>query len=229
MSLAARKARYFYFKLFYMLNSSNPNAAGVQVHETCKVFSFDHDTNVEVVLINNEPYFVAADVCIALGLPNVTNALLPLDDDERLPLKILRAGQNRIVNVISESGLYALVIRSTKPNAKKFRKWVTSEVLPAIRKTGMYSTSSAYPGELVPTNCAVITCYTADGQTKQAYLMYGDDTWFGCPAFIGDRHNTMQSMTHRIGVWASYENLVKIFHCYYLYVILPKKHGKIIS
>ncbi|MDR1056635.1 MAG: hypothetical protein LBL90_12630 [Prevotellaceae bacterium] len=107
-------------------------------HETGKIFSFDHDTIVEVVLINGEPYFVAADVCRVLGLPNVTNALLNLDDDEHLPLKILRSGQQRTVNVMSESGLYALIVRSTKPNARKFRKWITSEVLPEIRKKGAY-------------------------------------------------------------------------------------------
>lgn len=117
--------------------------------ETCEsgnTFSFDHDTSVEVILIKNEPYFVAADVCRALGLVNPTDHIVKsLDDDEHLTYKIYRAGQNRLVNMISESGLYALVVRSTKPNAKKFRKWVTSEVLPSIRKTGTYQVKKRSP------------------------------------------------------------------------------------
>jgi len=105
-----------------------------------QTFSFNYNNDVQVVTINDEPWFVAADVCRSLELDNVTNALLPLDDDEKLPLILLRAGQQRRVNVISESGLYALMVRSNKPNAKPFRKWVTSEVLPSIRKTGQYAT-----------------------------------------------------------------------------------------
>jgi hypothetical protein len=102
-------------------------------------------------------------------------------------------------NFVNEDGLYDVILDSRKPEARVFRKWVTSEVLPAIRKTGMYSVHAPYPGTMLPTNCAVITCHTADGGTKQAYLMYGDDTWFGCPKRWGDRHSMMQSMMHRIG------------------------------
>lgn len=73
-----------------------------------------------------------------MELDNVTNALSKLDDDERLTLKVLRSGQKRNVNFVSESGLFALIMRSNKPEAKAFRKWVTSEVLPALRKNGFY-------------------------------------------------------------------------------------------
>jgi prophage antirepressor-like protein len=93
---------------------------------------------IESVLIENEPYFIAKDICDILELDNVTNALSKLDDDEKLTLKVLRAGQNRSVNFVSESGLFALIMRSNKPEAKAFRKWVTSEVLPALRKNGFY-------------------------------------------------------------------------------------------
>ena len=96
---------------------------------------------IESVLIENEPYFIAKDICDILELDNVTNALSKLDDDEKLTLKVLRAGQNRNVNFVSESGLFALIMRSNKPEAKAFRKWVTSEVLPALRKTGFYGTA----------------------------------------------------------------------------------------
>lgn len=88
--------------------------------------------------IDGEAWFVAADVCNILGLENPTVALKALDDDEKLPYEILRAGQNRKVNLVNESGLYALIFRSSKPIAKRFRKWVTKVVLPTIRKTGSF-------------------------------------------------------------------------------------------
>lgn len=96
---------------------------------------------IESVLVENEPYFIAKDVCDILELDNVTNALSKLDDDEKLTLKVLRAGQNRSVNLVSESGLFALIMRSNKPEAKSFRKWVTSEVLPSLRKNGFYGST----------------------------------------------------------------------------------------
>ncbi|TDL99592.1 MAG: phage antirepressor [Flavobacteriaceae bacterium] len=95
---------------------------------------------IEVEVIKGEPWFVAKDICDVLGLENVTKAMYGLDDDEKLTLPKVRAGQKREMNLVSESGLYALIIRSNKPIARKFRKWVTSEVLPSIRKYGTYST-----------------------------------------------------------------------------------------
>ena len=96
-------------------------------------------TDILTVEINGEPWFVASDVCNLLGLTNPSEALTALDDDEKQTSVILRAGQNRKVNLISESGLYALVFRSRKPFAKKFCKWVTKVVIPSIRKTGSFS------------------------------------------------------------------------------------------
>jgi prophage antirepressor-like protein len=119
--------------------AKHSNAASTLSHETGKIFSFDHDTIVEVVLINGEPYFVAADVCNALDLQNPTNILKKtLEKDEYLPYTVYRSGQQRLVNVVNESGVYNLIFQSRKPNARKFRKWITSEVLPEIRKKGMY-------------------------------------------------------------------------------------------
>ena len=106
-----------------------------------EVFNFNNNEVSVIVNDNNEPMFVAADVCFALGLTNTTEALRSLDDDEKLPSELLRAGQIRTVNTITESGLYSLVLRSNKPEAKVFKKWITSEVLPSIRKNGMYATA----------------------------------------------------------------------------------------
>ena len=97
---------------------------------------------VRAMLRDGEPWFVAADVCAALELGNVSAALSRLDDDERTLISIegIHAGPgNPAVNLINESGLYSLVLGSRKPEAKRFKKWVTSEVLPAIRKTGGYA------------------------------------------------------------------------------------------
>lgn len=101
---------------------------------------------LRVVMRDGEPWFVASDVCGALALENTTKALLRLDEDEQALISIQGISRgNDQVNVINESGLYSLVLGSRKPEAKKFKKWVTSEVLPAIRKTGRYVAPAAEP------------------------------------------------------------------------------------
>jgi prophage antirepressor-like protein len=85
--------------------------------------------------------FCAKDVCESLEMNQSTeSALRNLDEDEKLMRKISTSGQNREMLFVTESGLYALIIRSNKPVARKLRKWITSEVLPALRKYGIYST-----------------------------------------------------------------------------------------
>lgn len=104
-----------------------------------KVFTFNPTNQpVQVEVINHEPWFVAKDVCDCLRLGNVTESLRGMDDDEKMTSVVLRSGQNREVNLVNESGLYNLIFQSRKPEAKAFRKWVTSEVLPSIRQTGRY-------------------------------------------------------------------------------------------
>ena len=101
---------------------------------------------VRVVQADGEPWFVAADVCAVLGLGNVSMALERLDDDEKGVSSIDTLGGAQQMAVINESGLYSLVLGSRKPEAKPFKKWVTAEVLPSIRKTGAYSvTQEAIP------------------------------------------------------------------------------------
>lgn len=105
------------------------------------IFKFEESFTIRTVVKDSEPWFVAKDVCEVLGLTNPSEALKSLDSDEKSTLRNSegRAGAGaQCFNIINESGLYALVIRSNKPNARKFRKWITSEVLPAIRKTGRY-------------------------------------------------------------------------------------------
>lgn len=103
-------------------------------------FGYD-DQLVRTVMVDNVPWFVAKDVCAALELTNPTEALRVLDEDEKNTLRISEGIPNRgnpNMNIISESGLYTLILRSNKAEAKRFRKWVTSEVLPNIRKNGIY-------------------------------------------------------------------------------------------
>lgn len=108
-----------------------------------QIFNFNSSEIRVVKDEGGEPWFIAKDVCDVLGLSNITEALRNLDGDE-LTSEILKSGnQGREMKLVSESGLYALVIRSNKPNAKKFRKWITSEVLPSIRKSGGYIAAKA--------------------------------------------------------------------------------------
>lgn len=97
------------------------------------------DAPLHIVDQNGEPWFVAKDVCDILGLTNITVALAGLDDDEKTQLKdFLSSHGGRTPLIINESGLYALILKSRKPQAKQFKKWITSVVLPAIRKDGGY-------------------------------------------------------------------------------------------
>ena len=96
---------------------------------------------------NGKPWWVAFDVCEVLGLSNTTEALKGLDEDEKSTLRISEGGPER--NIINEPGLYSLIIRSNKPEAKKFKRWITHEVLPAIRKTGKYEIDSLSEIDLI--------------------------------------------------------------------------------
>ena len=107
---------------------------------TPMAFKFNATSNeVRSLIIGYEPFFVAKDICSILELSDTNKALAKLDVDEKLTRKIFVSGQNREMWLVSESGLYALIMRSNKPEAKVFRKWVTSEVLPSIRKKGYYA------------------------------------------------------------------------------------------
>lgn len=106
---------------------------------TPEVFQFSASkAEVRSLLVKDEAWLVAKDICDILGLSDTNKALNGLDEDEKLTGKLFVSGQNRKMWLINESGFFALVLRSNKPEAKAFRKWVTSEVLPAIRKKGYY-------------------------------------------------------------------------------------------
>lgn len=100
-----------------------------------QIFNNDEFGEIRTAVVNNEPMFCLIDICKALELSNSRIVADRLDEDERRKLDLPRQGETWFV---TESGLYAVILRSDKPNAKKFRKWVTSEVLPSIRKNGGY-------------------------------------------------------------------------------------------
>lgn len=104
-----------------------------------QMFNFENQ-NVRVVQKNNEPWFVAKDVCDVLEIKNTSDALKRLDDDERSRFNLGRQGET---NIINEYGLYSLVLASRKPEAKLFKRWITHEVIPSIRKHGAYMTPNA--------------------------------------------------------------------------------------
>ena len=105
-------------------------------------FNFEQHA-VRVVTRDGEPWFVAADVCAVLAVGNTSDAVRRLDDDEKGVDTIDTLGGRQEVGTINESGLYALILTSRKPEAKRFKKWVTGEVLPSIRRTGGYGLPAA--------------------------------------------------------------------------------------
>lgn len=105
-----------------------------------QIFKNEQFGEIRTITKNNEIMFVAADVCKALELGQVTNTVRRLDADEKalISIKGINNGNDK-VNVVNEYGLYSLVLSSRKPEAKTFKRWITHEVIPAIRKTGGYT------------------------------------------------------------------------------------------
>lgn len=106
-----------------------------------KIFENEEFGSVRTISIDGEPWMLAKDIADILGYTNTAKAIRDhVDDEDKLTERIVLSGQTRSVVFINESGLYSLVLSSKLPSAKKFKRWITSEVLPAIRKTGSYST-----------------------------------------------------------------------------------------
>lgn len=106
-----------------------------------QIFNFDNQ-HVRTLVINNEPFFVGKDVAKILGYSRPADAIRShIDEDDKLSRQFTDSGQRREMIVINESGLYSLILSSKLPTAKKFKRWVTKEVLPAIRKHGGYLTN----------------------------------------------------------------------------------------
>ena len=112
--------------------------------KSIQVFNNTEFGEIRSMTIDGEPYFVGKDVAAALGYERPDNAIRKhVDDEDKLTHQISASGQNRTMYIINESGMYSLILSSKLEGAKRFKRWVTSEVLPSIRKTGAFATDSA--------------------------------------------------------------------------------------
>lgn len=116
-----------------------------------QIFQNEAFGEIRTLLIDGEPWFVAADVCKALELGNPSMTVERLDDDEKGISTIDTLGGKQCMAIINEPGLYSLVITSRKPEAKAFKRWITHEVIPAIRKHGAYISPNAEAVQVTPT------------------------------------------------------------------------------
>jgi anti-repressor protein len=113
-----------------------------------QVFQNQNFGQVRTTTIDGEPWFVAADVCRALDLGDTSKTVERLDDDEKGTNSIPTPGGTQNMTIVNEPGLYALVLGSRKPEARAFKRWITHDVIPTIRKTGMYAVPQSLPEAL---------------------------------------------------------------------------------
>lgn len=139
-----------------------------------QIFENKNFGSIRIISRDDEIWFVLSDVCKSLGLSNPTTVANRIDEDERSKFNLGRQGNATIIN---ESGLYSVILRSDKPQAKTFRKWVTSEVLPTIRKTGGYVAN--------------------DDLFIQTYLPYADES---TKSLFRVTLNTINQLNHKIEI-----------------------------
>ncbi|EPW8885176.1 TPA: BRO family protein [Staphylococcus aureus] len=114
-----------------------------------QTFNFE-ELPVRTLEVDGEPYFIGKDVADILGYTNSRKTLSDhVDEEDKLTSRIVTSGQNRNVTIINESGLYSLIFFSKLENAKRFKRWVTSEVLPSLRRTGTYQTKPLTTSEQI--------------------------------------------------------------------------------
>ena len=133
------------------------------VNNGIQVFENSDFGKVRVVERDSEPWFVAADICRALDIGNPSQAILRLDDDEKVTLTTNeghsgRSGGAQMLNIVSEAGLYSLILKSRKPEAKIFKRWITHEVIPSVRKHGAYITPDKIEEILINPDTIIRLC-----------------------------------------------------------------------
>ena len=132
-----------------------------------QIFRNDRFGTIRALSVDGEPWFVAKDVCDALGLTNSRKAVARLDDDERGVTSSDTPGGEQRVQTVNEAGLYTLVLSSRKPEAHAFKRWVTHEVLPAIRRTGGYMVARDETPEQTMARALLIAQDTMDRQRRE--------------------------------------------------------------
>lgn len=166
-----------------------------------QVFTFSTSNQpIRVEIINSQPYFVAKDVCDTLSIVDVSQAMERLDEDEKLIRVIHGSGQGRQMWLVNESGLYSLIFQSRKPEARAFRKWVTVEVLPAIRRTGGYQARKRLPYVFVDLRCKLFDTIELNGFPVRR-VGYEEVIWY-----------SLNDLLLSIGVKTSSSNIVRILN-----------------
>lgn len=134
------------------------------------IFNFNNK-EVRTILINNEAWFIAKDVCDVLDLGNPSQALSRLDDDEKNTITLNEGIGNPEKSIVNEYGLYSLVLSSRKKEAKEFKRWVTHEVLPSIRKHGAYATEQTVERMINDPDFAIKLLTTLKEEREQRKLL----------------------------------------------------------
>ena len=124
-----------------------------------RIFSSPEFGEIRTIEVNGEPWLVGKDVAQVLGYSDTDQALRKhVDEEDKLTRQFNGSGQNRAMTIINESGLYALVLSSKLPTAKKFRRWVTAEVLPSIRRHGAYMTPETLEAAILNPDTMIKLC-----------------------------------------------------------------------
>lgn len=138
---------------------------------------FNYNSNgVRTVQRDGEPWFVLKDVCGVLGLTDTSKTAERLDPDELTRIKFVSGGQEREMYIVNESGLYNVILRSDKPEAKPFRKWVTTEVLPAIRKHGAYMTPETLQAAIMNPDTMIQLCQQLKVEQEKNMALRADNS-----------------------------------------------------
>lgn len=140
------------------------------------VFESTECGKLRAAIIGNEVWFVGKDVADTLGYKDTSDALKRhVDEEDKLSRCFTDSGQSRDMYIINESGLYSLILSSKLPNAKKFKRWVTSEVLPSIRKTGGYQMPTTNEGRIKLLASGVEEVYQRVGKLEERFTEYEDN------------------------------------------------------
>ena len=166
------------------LNKSKESNVNSNLHpNTTPALSFSLDgMQLRVIVSDGNPIFVATDVAESLGYQSAKDMTRLLDDDEKGRHIVPTLGGNQEVNVVTEAGLYLCILKSRKPEAKRFKRWVTHDVLPSIRKTGGYSIQKQVPPDRQKRLCRALMLdiakcddkFSRDGLIEIATVAFSD-------------------------------------------------------
>ncbi len=178
--------------------NAKENRPAPSINEPCETMTFqfsESSQTIQSTYINEEPWFIANDVCYILGHTNPRKAISNLEKDEKADVTISYTSSNgvvqkRNVNCINESGLYALIFKSRKNEAKLFRKWITSEVLPSLRKKGYYAMSNKKRNDFIDARTIPYQEQKLNGFNVR-FVNVHNENWFS----INDIHKAIGSAT----------------------------------